>query len=351
MRGLDDLTYTTIKALDREHLVPIDPAMLEKDILVRDAILAVKTAGQREGCQLVFAGGTALSQAHQLIERMSEDADFRIVVPDGFSNGQTRKLLSAVKTEVEALLADAGFPLVGEMNGRNNNSYLMGQFAYQSRFSSNDSAIREHLKLEMTAFAPISPVSELRLATIVDRVTGEVTRRDTIPTISVLDTLADKMVGYLRRTAQDRAGLTRGDYDDRLVRHLYDTNCVVARLSSSPGFDRAQFSERLARLVDLTVARDVETYGRQYEVFAGDPYKVIRDELVHLGDKDTRKRYERFCQAMIWGETPSFDEVAGTFTNLAKTALRGQGETVTAEPDLGLGSGSPSLGMRMGRFL
>ncbi|MDA8270907.1 MAG: nucleotidyl transferase AbiEii/AbiGii toxin family protein [Actinomycetota bacterium] len=301
MRSLDDLTCATISAIDRERTIPISPAMLEKDILVRDAILAIKAAGQREGCQLVFAGGTALSQAHQLIERMSEDADFRIVVPDGLSNGQTRKLLSAVKTEIERLLADAGFPLVGEMKGRNNNSYMMGRFAYQSRFSNNDDAMREHLKLEITAFAPISAVSELRLATIVDRVTGEVSSEDTIPTVSIMDTLADKMVGYLRRTAQERAGLTRGDYDDRLVRHLYDTHCVVTRLSSSPDFHGAQFAHHLIGLAALTVERDVATYGNQYEEFADDPHAVLRAELAHLGDDDVRTRYRRFCQTMIWG--------------------------------------------------
>ena len=65
MRSLDDSTYATVSAIDREHIVPISPAMLEKDILVREAILTIKDAGQKEGCQLVFAGGTALSQAHQ----------------------------------------------------------------------------------------------------------------------------------------------------------------------------------------------------------------------------------------------------------------------------------------------
>ncbi|MHB1732971.1 MAG: hypothetical protein ACYCU8_05895 [Ferrimicrobium acidiphilum] len=35
---------------------------------------------------------------------------------------------------------------------------------------------------------------------------------------------------------------------------------------------------------------------------------------------------KQFCQSMIWGATPSFDDVAGTFTNLARGALGGQGD-------------------------
>jgi predicted nucleotidyltransferase component of viral defense system len=323
MRGPSDVGHTTIRAIDREHLVPISPAMLEKDILVREAILTIREAGQDEGCQLVFCGGTSLSQAHQLIERMSEDADFRIVVPDGLSRGQTRKLLSTVKTEIVALLGDAGLPLVREMRGRHNNSYMMGEFAYQGSFPKQDGAMREYLKLEMFAFALITPVSKLPLATIVDRVTGAVPGTDTIPTISIVDTLADKVVGYLRRASQERVGLTREDYDDRQVRYLYDTHSVLERLSNSPDFDALQFADRISDLVSQTVARDVETYGHQHEVFAGDPYAVLRDELGRVRDDDTRTRYEQFCQTMIWGETPSFDDVTGTFTNVACGALGG----------------------------
>ncbi|AWP23017.1 hypothetical protein C4901_06490 [Acidiferrobacter sp. SPIII_3] len=40
-----------------------------------------RRAGSQIGAHIIFCGGTALSQAHGVIERMSEDADFRIVVP------------------------------------------------------------------------------------------------------------------------------------------------------------------------------------------------------------------------------------------------------------------------------
>jgi predicted nucleotidyltransferase component of viral defense system len=348
MRGLNPAQLQRLSDFHEqwEQAGTVTQSMLEKDILVREAILAIRDAGQDEGCQLVFCGGTSLSQAHQLIERMSEDADFRIVVRDGLSQGQTRKLLSAVKTEIATLLDNAGFPLVGEMRGRNNNSYIMGEFAYQSSFSNLNSAMREHLKLEITGFAPITPVSELRLATIVDRVTGTISNEENIQTVSVMDTLADKLVGYLRRTAQERAGLTRGDYDDRLVRHLYDTHCVHAKLSSSPDFDAIEFAERLSNLVSLTIERDVDTYGHQYEVFADAPYEVLHSELGRVGDDDTRIRYERFCQTMIWGETPSFDDVAGTFTSLGQIVLTGR----KGEGDERLGAKSASVAMR-GRHL
>ncbi|WP_298349530.1 nucleotidyl transferase AbiEii/AbiGii toxin family protein [Ferrimicrobium sp.] len=107
MRGLDQRHYARVRAIYEAQTVRLSAAMLEKDILVRDAVLAVKDVGKDEGCRLVFCDVTSLSQAHQLIERMSEDADFRIVIPEGLSHGQSRKLLSAVKTEIATLLGDA----------------------------------------------------------------------------------------------------------------------------------------------------------------------------------------------------------------------------------------------------
>ena len=336
MRGLTSTQRQLIIDFYDEWKPRISISAIEKDILVRDAILAIKDAGRREGCQLIFCGGTALSQAHQFIERMSEDADFRVVVPDGLSNGQTRKLLSVVKEEIATLLNDAGFPLVGKMRARNNNFYFMGEFAYQSRFSDGDPAIRDHLKLEVTAFAPISAVSELQLDTIIERVTSTTSTNAAILTISVMDTLADKTVGYLRRSAQERAGLTRGNYDVRQVRHLYDMHCVFSRLEQLTDFDYCAFSGRLGELVGTVVERDLASYGNQFKEFAEDAYGVLQDELTHLGDNEVRSRYERFCQSMIWGETPNFDEVVTTFGDLARSALGGE-PTVTNEHDVASG--------------
>lgn len=145
--------------------------MLEKDLLVRDAVEIVCRAGSQIGAHIIFCGGTALSQAHGVIERMSEDADFRIVVPKAVT-GQTakRRFLSSIKAAIQKSLEDAGFPLDGEMKGRNGNEYIMGQFAYQSAFTASDGALRPHIKIEITAFAPISPIETKPLRTVLDRI-------------------------------------------------------------------------------------------------------------------------------------------------------------------------------------
>ncbi len=59
-------------------LKTIAPSFIEKDWWVTQviAVLANHTA---EGFEFVFTGGTALSKAHNLIQRFSEDVDFRVI--------------------------------------------------------------------------------------------------------------------------------------------------------------------------------------------------------------------------------------------------------------------------------
>ena len=88
----------------QEHFELPSTALVEKDwhvVKALAAILEVDAAPLR----LIFGGGTALSRAHGLIRRMSEDIDLRIVSAETPSRGQLRRLKSAI---TDALLK-AGF--------------------------------------------------------------------------------------------------------------------------------------------------------------------------------------------------------------------------------------------------
>uniref|UniRef100_UPI0023F4AAE1 hypothetical protein n=1 Tax=Ferrimicrobium acidiphilum TaxID=121039 RepID=UPI0023F4AAE1 len=61
MRGLNPAQLQRLSDFHEqwEQAGTVTQSMLEKDILVREAILAIRDAGQDEGCQLVFCGGTS----------------------------------------------------------------------------------------------------------------------------------------------------------------------------------------------------------------------------------------------------------------------------------------------------
>lgn len=315
MKSLDTEALRTIQKLAAANRLPLAEDMIEKDILVADAVRAICAAGDARGAQIIFGGGTSLSMAQQVIQRMSEDADFRIVLPaDVTSQNQRRHFLSAIKTDILNAMEQAGFPLEGDLKARNGNAYIMGNFGYASAFARSD-ALRPQIKLEITAFEPVAQVEMKPLRTILDRVLERPASDASIrvPVVSLPDTLADKVVGYLRRTAADRAGCGRGAYDDRLVRHLYDIHCILRA--------KGDLSGQVAPLFLNVLERDRETYGNQFPAFLRDPQSVLRDEMQHLTDSEVQQRYDRFCQTMIYGEIPAFKDVIEHFRVFAEQLL------------------------------
>jgi predicted nucleotidyltransferase component of viral defense system len=73
----DRPTLQELREVQRLFGLP-EPALVEKDWLVVRALAAISNA-DKGPFQLVFQGGTALSRAHRVIERMSEDIDIKIV--------------------------------------------------------------------------------------------------------------------------------------------------------------------------------------------------------------------------------------------------------------------------------
>jgi predicted nucleotidyltransferase component of viral defense system len=94
----DRPTLADLIEVRRQFKLPHE-ALVEKDWHVVRALAAI-TAADKGPFQLVFQGGTALSRAHRLIERMSEDIDIKIRPPDltDFSMTPNRRL-SAVRCQ------------------------------------------------------------------------------------------------------------------------------------------------------------------------------------------------------------------------------------------------------------
>ncbi len=91
----------------QEHFGLQSPALVEKDLFVLRALAAIAAVDlQALPLRLVFGGGTALSRAHRLIQRMSEDIDLRIVTD---SNRPGRGTLRRLRARITEALLGAGF--------------------------------------------------------------------------------------------------------------------------------------------------------------------------------------------------------------------------------------------------
>jgi predicted nucleotidyltransferase component of viral defense system len=93
MKTITTQEHELILASRNEGLTNLPPGIFEKDLLLTEVLQAINTT-DREDIGLVFCGGTCLSKAHGLIDRMSEDIDFKLVVPQGLSRSARSRRLS-----------------------------------------------------------------------------------------------------------------------------------------------------------------------------------------------------------------------------------------------------------------
>ena len=68
-----------ISELESEQAIPIGEYTIEKDYFVTDTINIIQSVPASDFFRIVFCGGTFLAKAHGILQRMSEDMDFKIV--------------------------------------------------------------------------------------------------------------------------------------------------------------------------------------------------------------------------------------------------------------------------------
>jgi predicted nucleotidyltransferase component of viral defense system len=130
---------TSIKPLSRDLLESIEfdfginPVFIEKDWYTQH-ILGVIFRFESDEFQPIFSGGTCLSKGYQLIQRFSEDIDFRM---RPLQDKLTRSYRSNYQDRlVEAVLASSSdLQLVREVYKRDRSTFLKFQVAYPSQFS------------------------------------------------------------------------------------------------------------------------------------------------------------------------------------------------------------------------
>jgi len=291
--------------------------LVEKDLEVVRAIAAV--AGlDVSPFMLVFGGGTALARAHKIVQRMSEDVDFKIVpkLAAPISRSGLRRALAKLRGQVRDALHAAGFVFDAKdghaQHSRNEDRYTVWHLPYES-LSGAGSGLRPEIQLEMT-YAP------MRLPAVSLPVSSFVTEANELPSdiaqmacISLDETAAEKLVALTRRTAMDLAGLTRGGADPTLVRHIYDLHAMRELVDAT----------RVAALATEIATTDAIEFRNQYPAYANDPAAETQKALEALRtDSKHRRRYDDFVSAMVYGERPDFLDAISTVVGLADTVIQ-----------------------------
>ncbi len=246
---------------------------------------------------------------------MSEDIDLKVVLAQdhALSQKQLKTHLSALKQQVVACMKGLGFAEIpGETAARNANRYFASGWLYKEQYATNTS-LRPHLKLEFTTRTPNFAMSEQSLGYLAYQLANRDASEFTMSCVAVEETLAEKVLSFLRRFAEHRAG-KRNDWDDALVRHIYDVWCIV-RVDQT-AVDRA------AKHFNDLVAFDQREFTRHAE-FCTNPSKCLSQALhVVSHDQQTIDEYGAKLIPLIYGsDRPSFYEAFTTFQSAAQTLL------------------------------
>lgn len=315
MKTITTLEHDLILDVRNEGLTSLPPGIFEKDLLITEVLRAM-AAADCDGIGLIFCGGTCLSKAHGLIDRMSEDIDFKLIVPGGLSRSARSRLLSQFKKSLAGVLEDVGFTVpADQVIASDENSYVSLNLHYQSRFAPVAS-LRSEIKVELNARPPVLATALLPIASMLDALIHAPKTDLQIECIGVEETLAEKVLSFLRRTAEARAGRNRGAYDDRLVRHLYDVRAIArGRDGLVNALPHAYFA--------AMVVSDAVQYRNQYPEFEQDPVGQMRIVLEALhNEADTFEHdYQQFVDELVFGERVGFAQARAVFIELAERLI------------------------------
>jgi hypothetical protein len=283
--------------------------LVEKDWYVVMALAAI-AAADTGPLRLVFGGGTALSRAHGLIQRMSEDIDFKIVSGNRPSHGALRSLR---KTLTDALVG-AGFVFDPNPGGKHVATAHQQTFTrYQLPYAAlveGQGVLRPDIQIETSVWPMRRPAIDKVVRSFVAEGLGRGAEVASIACATVPENAAEKLVALTRRAGAELAGLRKDEGRDlTLVRHVYDLHLIRGE------YDAAD----IATLAREIMADETQSRADDFPAYQADPLAETLKAIEGIAaDAAFAKGYGDFCRDMVYGEKPDFATAITTLKLLGK---------------------------------
>lgn len=258
------LLFETLEILSDEY--NINPVFLEKDWYTQQ-ILGIIAGIQSDEFQPVFCGGTSLSKGYRLINRFSEDIDFKFQLLQPNIN---RRIRSAYQDRVINIIQTSSpeLELIGIPQKRNSSTFVSFEIAYPSHYQQSE-ALRPHIRVEFTFQEPALKPEMRSLSSLMAQLTGyeQGTEIASFPCASLAETAAEKVASLIWRTF--RYEPDDENYDPRIIRHLHDLAYLAPHAIDCPewkGLTLAVLSQDISTR-DRTLAASGKTSEEFLETF------------------------------------------------------------------------------------
>jgi hypothetical protein len=313
----NNMTLSSFKDLAQATSIKLNlnQYAVEKDFHITNVIRTL-TLVDNAHFALVFQGGTSLSKGYQVIRRLSEDVDFRIV-PKHSANKlgkeSLRNCLRDYRYAMVKALREAQFKIADEAI----------KVFYEGRFMSIDvefddnqqiSYLKPHIAIECF-------LNELALEPQISQITSliKLTMKEEchhipfpVNCVALDETAAEKWVALTRRVSGTK--IKSRQSDKHLVRHLYD----LYKLNTS-GVLSGDYRYIIGRIID----KDRLQYLKHDPSYAEDPVQASELALESLlKDNQWREHWDIFIKEMVYDDNkPSFDVAYNELLLLSKEII------------------------------
>ncbi len=289
----------------QKHFGLPSPALVEKDWYVVKALAAIVGADVGP-FRLVFGGGSALSRAHRLIRRMSEDIDLKIIPGERL----TRRALRNLRDSISEALLEAGFQFDPEnpahRESGNASRYTLYRLPYKP-IMAGEGTLRPEIQIETAVWPLRRAAIERPVISFLAEAFNGLPEVSSIPCVALVETAAEKFVALTRRAGAELAD-AGGPHDPTLVRHVYDLHMIRAH------YDLAEVA-LLAREIMLA---DAAAYGHQFPAYRANPLaETLRAVAGLVADPGFAGRYAAFQRDMVYGESADFETAVAAVVALA----------------------------------
>lgn len=292
-----------------------DLSFIEKDLFVTDVIKAMGKV-KSDDFELIFIGGTCLSKAHKIVQRMSEDIDF-VLSPrfEGTLNNSTaKKKISEFRHQLlESVKKETGLsPRDDQIIKGNGNQFTRILLDYPKVYEHN-SLLRKEIKIELTAKRMHLPTEQHPVNSLVDQAmqTEHSTEGNKLTCISLTETAADKWTALCKRIGESE---TKKRTDPSLIRHLYDLSCIQRD---------SKINEHFEQLVPMVLLRDrQQRKGQNPELYTNPLSEMNRGLNILKNNQIWEKHYHDFIENMVFQhDPPTFKMAMNSFVELHQRAI------------------------------
>ncbi len=319
MSMLGDFNLSQARKTSIQLGIPTD--FVRKDYFVTSAIQAI-TSIESDYFGLVFQGGTSLSKGYQIIQRMTEDIDFRMIQkPAALSLGKggRRNMLREFRHDLIDILRKTGFQVLYDGVRVLYEGRFMG---IQAVFPESEKIVylRPHIAIECFLGEILLESQNKNITTLTKTTLGDECNHVSfaVSCVALDETAAEKWVALTRRVANSQ--IKSRQSDKHLVRHIYDLyHLTTGNLLTG----------EYRNIVGSIVEKDKSQFKKQNADYAENPIRASEQALDALFEEPKwRGHWDDFLAQMVYEESkPSFDKAYGHLQELSQNifkSLKGQ---------------------------